>query len=49
MSCIGRGSGGAGGSQPLMSLEGEALLGAKGRSTTGHALKLKRDQNKQTK
>lgn len=49
MSCIGRGSAGAGGSQPLMSLGGEALLGAKGRSTTGHALKLKRDQNKQTK
>lgn len=47
MSCIGRGS--AGVSQPLMSLGGEASLGAKGGSTTGHALKLKCDQNKQTK
>lgn len=45
----GGGSAGAGGSQPLMSLGGKAPLGAKGGSTTGRALKLKCDQNKQTK
>lgn len=53
MSCVGRGSIGAGGSRRLMSLGGEALAGASGGSTTGHApmglLMLKHDQNKQTK
>lgn len=53
MSCVGRGSAGAGGSWCLMLLGGKAPVGAKGGSTTGHALMgllmLKHDQNKQTK
>ena len=51
--CVGRGSVGAGRSQRLMSLGGEALAGADGGSTTQHALMgllmLKHDQNKQSK
>lgn len=35
MSCVGRGSAGEGGYRRLMSLGGEALVGAEGGSTTG--------------
>lgn len=53
MSCVERWGAGAWGSRRLMSLGGEARVGAEGGSTTGHApmglLMLKHDQNKQTK
>lgn len=53
MSCVERWGAGAGGSLCLMSLGGEAWVGAEGGSTTGYApmglLMLKHDQNKQTK